>query len=625
MSRFPQPHHGLSLETPDHEWVDGVPLGNGFLGVMVWGTGEPLRLSLDRTDLWDLTEVSEFTSEDYTFARMRRWHAEGRIDDLSRLYEEPTSEPRPTRIPAGRLELSLGRLERLELDVAQGLARGRFADGGELELFVSAVEGAGAARAQRRDARGVATRSPDSRVRSGSRGLEPRTAALPEPGAARRPGSRRLRADGRREPALRDRRGLGHSRRAHAPRDRDRFERRRRLADRGRSFTRRARARTRFPPVARRARGLVERLLASLLAPCAERARSSACGTSSSTSSAPRRGAARPPSRSRALGRSTTVACRRGRATTTTTSTRSSPIGPPMPPITPKRQAGFVDWLWNTRQECRAWTERFFGLPGLNVPMTADLKNRQIGGWRQYTHSSTTSAWLAQHFYLHYRYTKDRAFLSERAYPYLAEVATFLEAVTRERDAKGRRTLPLSASPEIHDNKPEAWFPTITNFDNALLRFVFKATSELARELGHDAEAERFRVVESRAPDLALSEDYRLLLAKGHPLPHSHRHHSHLLAIHPLGLLDPQSDDRARRIATASLAEIERLGTREWNGYSFAWIASLWARNGDGRRAERALEIFRSRLRLAQQLARERRLPKARLLGRLGASHDPRG
>ena len=65
---------------------------------------------------------------------------------------------------------------------------------------------------------------------------------------------------------------------------------------------------------------------------------------------------------------------------------------------------GFLDWLWDTRANCVEWTKRFFDKPGMNVPMTADLKNRQIGGWHQYTHSSTTASWLAHHFYLHWRY-----------------------------------------------------------------------------------------------------------------------------------------------------------------------------------------------------------------------------
>ncbi len=59
----------------------------------------------------------------------------------------------------------------------------------------------------------------------------------------------------------------------------------------------------------------------------------------------------------------------------------------------------FLELLWDTRDNCRDWTRRFFGLPGLNVPMTTDLENSQIGGWRQYTHSTTTGAWLSHHFY----------------------------------------------------------------------------------------------------------------------------------------------------------------------------------------------------------------------------------
>ena len=77
--------------------------------------------------------------------------------------------------------------------------------------------------------------------------------------------------------------------------------------------------------------------------------------------------------------------------------------------------------------------------------MTADLNGNQIGGWHQYTHSATTAAWLAHHFYLHWRYSMDREFLRDRAYPYLREAAIFLEAVT-EMDGEGKRTLPLSSS-----------------------------------------------------------------------------------------------------------------------------------------------------------------------------------
>jgi alpha-L-fucosidase 2 len=98
----------------------------------------------------------------------------------------------------------------------------------------------------------------------------------------------------------------------------------------------------------------------------------------------------------------------------------------------------------------------------------------------------------------------------------------------------------------------------------------------------------------SEFPELSLADDGRLLVAAGHPLTSSHRHFSHLMAIHPLGLIDWSDGPGAQRVIRASLADLEQKGSSEWCGYSFAWLASLAARALDGERAERALEIFAS-------------------------------
>lgn len=127
----------------------------------------------------------------------------------------------------------------------------------------------------------------------------------------------------------------------------------------------------------------------------------------------------------------------------------------------------YLEWLWKTRDTAFAWTKRFFGLPGLNVPMTADLNGNQMGGWRQYTHSATTAAWLAHHFYLHWKHSGDGEFLRD--------AAVFIEAYTRTKDARGKRTHPLTSSPEIHDNRPESWFDSVTNYDLALDRWLMAA------------------------------------------------------------------------------------------------------------------------------------------------------
>src|SRR5512146_149747 len=104
----PRAEHGLAYTAPARVWDEALPLGNGLLGALVWGDGQPLRVSLDRTDLWDLRPVPEFSGPDYSYQRMRQWVKEGRLDDLHRLYDKPYGNPGPTKIPAGRIELSFG-------------------------------------------------------------------------------------------------------------------------------------------------------------------------------------------------------------------------------------------------------------------------------------------------------------------------------------------------------------------------------------------------------------------------------------------------------------------------------------------------------------------------------------
>jgi alpha-L-fucosidase 2 len=174
----------------------------------------------------------------------------------------------------------------------------------------------------------------------------------------------------------------------------------------------------------------------------------------------------------------------------------------------------------------------------------------------------------------------------------LHDTCEFIDAFTAIKGPDGKRTHPLSASPEINDNRPDAWFSSVTNYDLALERWALGAAAELADEVGAASDAARWRKVLSELPAFSLGEDGRLLVAKGVPLPQSHRHFSHLMAIHPLGLIDPSDGDEARKVIASSLAELDRLGSDAWCGYSFAWLANLAARARDGEKAAKALEIF---------------------------------
>jgi len=578
-----------------------MPLGNGLLGALVWGDGKPLRISLDRTDLWDLRPVPEFHTEEYSYAMMRKWVAEGRIKDLHRLYDDPYGHPGPTKIPAGRIELSLGpdvAFQSAALDIAKAVTNVRFTGGCSAEVFVHAIEPfgmirvtlgrpegfkllappfaekiteeAGAGKISAGDLATLRYEAPDIHTGDGWTGY------LQEGwGGFRFAVVLMWQEDGHD--------WVGTWSVATSNESTDPLKAARRTCE---DAQRRG-----FDAVRKEHRrwwdAYWEQASVSLPNPIIERQwylETYKFGAAARVDTPP--------------------------ITLQGPWTADNRKIPPWkgdyhhdlntelsywPAYSGNRldgALGFVTWLWDTKATARAWTKRFFGLPGLNVPMTADLNQEQIGGWHQYTHSATTSAWLAHHFYLHWRYSMDRDFLRDRAYPWLRDVSVFLEAVT-EKGADGKRTLPLSASPEINDNRLEAWFPTITNYDLSLIRWTFATTAELADELGRSEEAEHWRGVLEEMPELATDpQSGKLLVAKDYPLPASHRHFSHLMAIHPLGLIRWENGPADQAIIKASLAELQEKGSAWWTGYSFSWLANLAARARDGEAAEQALELF---------------------------------
>lgn len=251
---------------------------------------------------------------------------------------------------------------------------------------------------------------------------------------------------------------------------------------------------------------------------------------------------------------------------------------------------GYLETLWNQRETNKAYTKQYFGTNGLNVPGVCTLKGEPMGGWIQFSLGPTVSAWLSQHFYLHWKYSQDKDFLEERAYPYVKEVVTYLEEFMELRD--GVRSLPLSSSPEYNDNRMDAWFMEMTNFDRALVRFAFMAASELALELGLSQEADHWDTILSQLPDYDLDKNGGLTIAPGHPYAASHRHFSHLLAIHPLGIIDKANGVSDAHIIDKSIQSLDKQGSSQWCGYSFSWLANLKARAFDGEGAAQALRDF---------------------------------
>lgn len=250
----------------------------------------------------------------------------------------------------------------------------------------------------------------------------------------------------------------------------------------------------------------------------------------------------------------------------------------------------FTDWLWKVKGESERYTKAYFGVKGINIPGVVTLNGYPMGGWIQYSMSPTVGAWCSQHFYWQWKYSMDKQFLNQQAYPYITQSATFLENITFLKD--GVRMLPLSSSPEYNDNSITAWFKNWSNFDLSLAKFLFKAAYEVSIAKGDGKGAKHWSKIVNELPDYEVNET-GFTIAPGQNLTSSHRHMSQYMGIYPLALLDYNKPEDQVRIDN-SFKQLEAKGTRGWCGYSFSWMASLYARGYQADKALRQLQIFAS-------------------------------
>lgn len=251
--------------------------------------------------------------------------------------------------------------------------------------------------------------------------------------------------------------------------------------------------------------------------------------------------------------------------------------------------SGFTNWLWNIKEENKKWTQQYFGTKGLNVPGVTTISGKPMGGWIQYSMSPTTVAWLSQNFYWQWKYSMDKNFLKEKCVPYFKEAERYFSEV-KITDAKtGKYELPLSSSPEYHDNSIKAWFTGITNYDLSLIKYFYRKYCEILKE-NHDPVSENIFSEEKKYPTLDVNET-GLTVAPGQNLDESHRHLSPYMAIFPLRILNGD-DQKDKEIIRKSIQRIEDKGTRNWVGYSFSWMGCVYAQAKEGNKAAEMLRHF---------------------------------
>lgn len=251
--------------------------------------------------------------------------------------------------------------------------------------------------------------------------------------------------------------------------------------------------------------------------------------------------------------------------------------------------ASFTNWLWKVRQQNKKWTKQYFGVDGLNVPGVTTISGKPMGGWIQYSMSPTTVAWLTQHFFWQWKYGMEKKFLKEKCLPYFNDVKNYLLKILLVDSATQQYRLPLSSTPEYNDNSINAWFTSFTNYDLALVKNFVNEYKLIIPNKASNNKGELF--FNNKLYPAFDTNKTGLTLARFQNLEASHRHHAHLMAIYPMGLLNAALE-QDKNIMHKSLRWLEQTGTRGWCGYSFSWAACIYAKAKEGDNAAKMLTIF---------------------------------
>jgi len=579
--------HLIRLSAAPAAWHQGLPLGNGEFGAMVWGTGEPVALTLDRADLWD-TRVNRAYRDDprYTYAHLRQLVTERRFTEAKEIFEDRELRDNPvgpTKISIGRAELRVGRarVRDLTLDLDRALVCGALRRAGRshrLEVFLHRQRNVLCLRITACPQNAAFTFLPLAAI-------TPALATLghPEPQRAehgdctvvsqqllggpawavawaRRSGCFFIAAETASDGAAADRALAA----LHAATTAGYAALRREHVAAWRAFW--SESAVRLPETD------LERLWYHgiyLLA-------------SSAKQGFP------PPGLQGLWAMDGILPPWRGdyHADMNVQET-----------FWPAAATGHIElldvWCEHMRasiSKAREFTRAFLGTEGTFWPACTIAEFVPVPCWHTVQFAWSHSGWLAWLVWLRWRYSLDHDWLRTTGYPVVAEVFRFYRE-NLEADADGRLHVPLSTSPEYGSDEARA-FAVDPNVDLALIRRCCDWVVEIETALGVADLADAACSVRATLAPYALSDHGELCLWPGKPLDESHRHPSHLMAIHPGMDLTVEGTDADRAVIDASLRQFQALGQYQWAGHTYAQLISLAAVTGRSGWAWHSLRTF---------------------------------
>lgn len=135
--------HCYDFEKEISRWDESIHLGNGQIGALLWGKPDALRVSLDRSDIWDTTPCPETKKAEFSYSNMVKLVKEGNLEEIRRIFDGPYNHLIPSKLPVGALVLHLpGKWKGGKLCLEEARAEA-FGEGWQLQGFVHAKKRVG--------------------------------------------------------------------------------------------------------------------------------------------------------------------------------------------------------------------------------------------------------------------------------------------------------------------------------------------------------------------------------------------------------------------------------------------------------------------------------------------------
>ncbi len=196
------------------------------------------------------------------------------------------------------------------------------------------------------------------------------------------------------------------------------------------------------------------------------------------------------------------------------------------------------------------------------------------------------AGWLCQHLWEHYRFTGDKTFLKETAYPLMKGAALFyLDWLIEDKD--GYLVVSPSVSPEndfIDAKGKPSPISVATTMDMSIMWDLFTNLIDACTALNIEPEFRQL-LIDKRKKFYPLHIGHKGNLQEWNKdwedLDPQHRHVSHLFGLHPGRQIAPTTTPEFAAAAKKTLEIRGDAGT----GWSRAWKINFWARLLDGNHA----------------------------------------